>query len=203
MTNFVELDDGTVRFFGPTDAEWDERKREAWARVAPRRFVDATLDDAPEEAVADLLDWDGRSNVLIAGPVGSGKTHLAFGLARRSFWQGRSVRFAPVVEALDNMRPGGKDHQVDIETVEPWVNVYANVDVLILDDLGGEKPTDWTAERLYLLVNRRWLDERPVIATTNMTMDQLKEQIGDRTYDRLRDGAVGVLLSGESHRRPA
>jgi DNA replication protein DnaC len=60
------------------------------------------------------------------------------------------------------------------------------VDLLHLDDLGAEKPTDWAREQLYAIVNERWQDERSVMLTTNVTdLDELRARVGARTVSRL------------------
>jgi DNA replication protein DnaC len=145
------------------------------------------------------LSWlEGRGSFLISGPVGTGKTHLAIAAARAT---GKQFLFFPVVEVLDAMRPGGD------ELITPAR--LAAVSVLVLDDLGAEKPTDWTADRLYSIINRRWLEYRPTIITTNLLLGgtsssnpaYLMGAVGERLYSRLADGSIGLRLSGADRRR--
>jgi DNA replication protein DnaC len=111
--------------------------------------------------------------------------------------------FWPVVELLDALRPGG-----DPETLAQAVTV----DVLILDDLGTEKPTEWTFERLYAVVNRRWLEELPTVGTSNLPASRksapdgydgptLDEVLGPRMFSRLVGGSVPIRMSGPDRRR--
>jgi DNA replication protein DnaC len=74
------------------------------------------------------------------------------------------------------------------------------VDLLVLDDLGGGKTTDWTADTLYRLVDTRWAYQRPIIATTNLTAPDLREAVGARVASRLAAG-VQVALKGDDRRR--
>lgn len=178
----------------------------------PRRFADAvipdevsvisTTDTHPDVIAArSYLKWEAdgmKRNVVIAGPVGTGKTHLAIAMARAAFtpWL-----FAPVIEALDAMRPGG-DEKIGPTRLQ-------GVGLLVLDDLGSERSTDWTMDRLYAIVNRRWMEERTTIVTTNLRLGTgvagdpgyLVTAIGERLYSRLVDGAIGVTLTGEDRRR--
>lgn len=167
-----------------------------WQRCIPARFQWATVDDFDGKARADVIEWGERPagrNVLLLGDVGTGKTHLAVAAARLRFDRGAEVRFFPVVELLDMLRPGGPEHALyDL----------ADHEVLVLDDLGSERPTEWTAERLYALVNRRWLEERPTICTSNLSPAELEKSVGDRVFSRLvGNGSVGVKLSGPDRRR--
>ena len=185
----------------------ERRASEDWKNVAPPRFHGAMLDSlAPEQrqVVDEFLAAAPTPNLMLIGPVGSGKTHTALAAARELFVkQSLEVEFAPVVRLLDNMRPDARNRGAsEWEHGLPWIEFYSSVDVLVLDDLGGEKPSEWTAERLYLIVNERWLNQRPTVATTNLAPDDLKEAIGHRTYDRLRDGALALQLGGESWRKP-
>jgi DNA replication protein DnaC len=59
------------------------------------------------------------------------------------------------------------------------------VDLLHLDDLGAERRTDWVLEQLYSIVNERWQNQRSITVTTNMSLDNLREQVGRRTVSRL------------------
>lgn len=176
-----------------------EMRAELWDRIVPARFASATLDDLagqPERVRERIVDWsnrpDGR-NLILGGPVGVGKTHAAIAACRPLWLDGTDVEFHPVGELLDLLRPGGPQDAMER---------LAAVPILIVDDIGSERATDWTSERLYNLVNRRWLGALPIVATSNLDKAAWNEALGERVYSRLTgDGAVGVRFSGEDRRR--
>lgn len=165
-----------------------------WERSIPSRFRYATLADVDEPQSGSLRDWATElpGNLVLLGPVGVGKTHAAVATLRLCHDLGYSIMFAPIVEALDMLRPGGGD---DVAAR------LATVRVLLLDDLGAERPTDWTAERLYSVINRRWLDEKVTIVTSNLPPDELEPTLDPRLYSRLVDGATATRLTGPDRRR--
>lgn len=170
----------------------------SWEHTTPARYRDATVDDLDGPAAAAVADWrtDPTRNLLLLGDVGVGKTHAAMAAARLAVDQGWDVVFHPVVELLDLLRPGGPDDALPRAV---------DAGLLVLDDVGAERPSDWTAERLYLLVNRRWLEHRPVVATSNLDaaggQGPLVDAVGARLYSRLVHGAVIARLGGGDRRR--
>lgn len=173
-----------------------ERRTALWQVLIPSRLQWATVADFAGDVAEPLGEWAagpaGR-NLCLFGPVGVGKSHAAVAAVRPLHERGMGVRFLPVVELLDLLRPGGP---------EGMFTSLSDVDVLVLDDLGTERATDWTAERLYAVVNRRWLEERPTVVTTNLEPARLEESIGPRAYSRLvGSGAVNVRLTGNDRRR--
>lgn len=168
-----------------------------WGSIMPARFAWAKLDDCTDApARRALSEWSSTvapGNLCLFGPVGVGKSHLAVAACRQAHDAGLQVRFYPVVELLDLLRPGGP---------EGILYELAEVDRLIIDDLGSERPTEWTAERLYALVNRRWLEERPTIITANGGPPELREAVGERMYSRIvGSGATVLRLTGNDRRR--
>jgi DNA replication protein DnaC len=129
---------------------------------------------------------------VLLGPVGTGKTHAAIAAARMRFDCGSEVRFLPIIELLDMLRPGGPDGALE---------ALMSCELLIVDDLGLQRATDWTDERLDALLNRRWLEQLSTIVTTNLTPDTLLATVGERSYSRLRDGSVGITIAGEDRRK--
>lgn len=207
------LDDGDEPEPAVDLSTWRESR---WTRAIPSRFLWSRISDFenPDDAdnyqpvvAGDITAWAtnprGR-NLLLVGPVGVGKTHAGIAAARARFDVGDDVTFLPVVEVLDLLRPGGPERALE--------NLMG-VDLLVLDDLGSEKPTDWTAERLFALINRRWMDEAPTVATSNLPATRasapdgysgatLDEALGARTYSRLvGSGAVALRLTGPDRRR--
>lgn len=171
---------------------------EDWARRIPKRFRGAQLTDVDEPAASIMFEWASKApgpstNVLLLGPIGSGKTHAAVGALRVCAEHGMSYMFAPIVEALDWLRPGGPP-----DTAARM----GSVRVLLLDDLGAEKPSDWTAERLYGIVNRRWLNELATIVTTNIPTAELERAVDPRLFSRLVHNADAVQIGGRDRRRP-
>lgn len=166
-----------------------------WHAMIPQKFHRAQLVDVDLPARGDLEDW-GREcpprNLVLFGAVGVGKTHAAVAAVRPGWFdRRRDVLFAPSVEMLDQLRPGGPAGAFD---------ALVDAGVLLLDDLGMERATDWTDERLYAVVNRRWLEDRPTVATTNLDPEPLRAKIGERLYSRLADG-IAVRLAGTDRRR--
>lgn len=183
-----------------------EADEERWAAVCPVAFRgvgwDVLAQDQPDSVVAELRAWEAaavakpateHANLLVLGPLGVGKTLASLLVARAFHDVGRVVRFWPMGEMLEGLRPdGGLD-----------LSELTTPDVLVLDDVGAEKPSEWTADRVYMIVNRRWLDALPTIVTTNFEPDDVRERIGERTWDRFLHGTTAVRLVGASHRRPA
>lgn len=182
-----------------------------WALVCPRRFQAVSMEWVAAEhgqGVHDkLVAWSRLElppNLVLLGPVGTGKTGTSLAVCKEGqVERSDGVLFAPVTELLDQLRPGGPDNSLER---------LASAPRLIVDDLGSERPTDWTAERLGVLINRRWLEERPTIATSNLPATRksapegyegatLEEVLGERTFSRLVGGAVVLELGGEDRRR--
>jgi DNA replication protein DnaC len=186
-------------------------RRLRWEQVCPRRFLEVSMawvaDQHGQQVHDRLVAWSLLSptpNLLLLGPVGTGKSGTSLAACKEGQMdRGEGVLFLPVTELLDQLRPGGPDGALERLCQAPR---------LIVDDLGSEKPTDWTAERLGVLVNRRWLEELPTIATSNLPATRksapadfagstLEEVLGERTFSRLVGGAVVLELSGADRRR--
>lgn len=179
-----------------------ERDAAAWAQVCPSRFRHACWEWVATEhgaaAVADLQAWAADPkppNLVLLGPVGTGKTAAALLACKQGqLERGQGVLFYPAPELLDALRPGG---------AEGAMTRMLDAPRLVIDDLGTEKPTDWTAERQGIVVNRRWMEERPIVATSNLQPKELCDAITERTYSRLVGGALVLELGGQDRRRHA
>lgn len=192
----------------PDDGEFDDwvaESRDAlndrrWTSSIPQRFHGARLtdfDDGDLRGSADAVRaWSvnaDRRNVVILGPVGSGKSRLAAAMVRQACDDALDVKLITCAFLLDLLRPGGPETALDD---------LLCVDRLVVDDVGAERPTDWSTERLGLLVDQRWSDEVPTIFTSNLGAKELEAHVGPRTYSRMVGGAVKVLLLGADRRNP-
>jgi DNA replication protein DnaC len=170
-------------------------------RDAPSRFADVTIDDLDFSTRPMVNEWLAHPtrNLLLLGSVGVGKTHVALAAARAwlHYYQ-RAWWFTSMPKLLDQIRPSAEHSDVALDRA-------IRVPLLVLDDLGGERPTEWTMERLFIVVNQRWLENRPTVATSNLAVESgqgpLPDAIGARTYSRLVQDAVVVQMAGRDLRR--
>lgn len=174
--------------------------RATWATLVPAEFRQARpegIEGPPRECLDRWRDnWGDGINLVVTGPVGTGKTWFAFAAVRGPFSTGTRVAFWPVVElakALDW-------HHGDAALAT--FDRACRVGLLVLDDLGVEQDSDWLLSQLYGILNRRWLDNRPTVATTNLGPVDLEARLGERIYSRLcHDSTIMVRLSGHDRRR--
>lgn len=180
----------------PAPVSIQARREAAWSALIPPRFAGARLDQLDPltaEAVTRWVDAPEPVNLVLSGPAGTGKTHAGVAALRVAWERRATVAYANVADLLAAMRPSG-EHDAFAKAV--------GVGVLLLDDLGALRDTDWTDETLYRLLDHRWREFRPVVATTNLTLETLAVTVGDRLYERLcLSDAVLFALKGGSRRR--
>lgn len=137
--------------------------------------------------------------VFLLGPVGCGKTHLAIGLGKLACALGYAVHFVSVPAWFQALRESYTNTRQPRERT--LMQPLQAADLLILDDLGAERSSDWVRERLYLIVNHRDVTGLPTIVTTNESLDDLEQALGPRTLSRLRGNALVFKLDGTDYRQ--
>lgn len=177
---------------------WDDRVPFRFRRYRLAGATDAAA-VAAVRAWCDGLPAGAGRNLYLGGPVGTGKTGLAVGALRVVHESGaRRYLFCGVPALLDAMRARGRE----AAGAEDPMTAAVAASVLVLDDLGAERPTDWVAERLYVLVNARYEKQLPTVVTTNLAPDELREAVGARVVSRLVEDCELVLVGGKDRRMP-
>lgn len=111
------------------------------------------------------------TGIIFYGPYGVGKTHLACSIANELIKMQKSVIFGSTIKFFGIIK---KSYNNEIEENESKIiSEFINWDVLIIDDLGKEKPSEWVLEKLYYIINERYEHNKPIIITTNFSENQL------------------------------
>src|ERR1700674_3926973 len=201
----------------------DQRQRLFRSAHIPPRYQHCTLQDykaadsetskwiAKAEAQRILDDYpviDGRGLVFI-GAVGVGKTHLAVALLRelieRYQVHGLFYQFGALLRRIqDSYNPVSQTSELKV------LGPVFEADVLVLDELGASKPTDWVRDTMMQIINARYNDKRLTIFTTNYsdkrrnekdTSELLEDRIGTALRSRLYEMCKTVVIEGEDYRK--
>jgi DNA replication protein DnaC len=187
-----------------TDAQMaasEEAAREEW-RQEKARILLSRLDARYRDAVPRhdkswrwLFDYragDRRSYVIL-GDGGAGKTWEACALAKELLMiDGVPVLVITEPEMYQALRPN-RDGASDI-------GQFQAAPVLVIDDLGSGRQTDWTAEQLFRVADYRNVRKLPVIITSNLSGRQIRERYDSRTVDRLVEGAMLLDMPARNFR---
>jgi DNA replication protein DnaC len=179
----------------------------------PERFKDRTLStftagsEAQRRALAfatayaegfDSVLESGRS-ALFVGRVGTGKTHLAAGIALHVIGKGHTALFTTALRAVRRVKDTWRRGSDETETEA--ISALVRPSLLVLDEIGVQFGTD--AERMVLFdaLNDRYERRLPTLLLSNLDVEDVKTCLGERVFDRLReDGGQAIVFDWESHR---
>lgn len=168
-------------------------------------------------------DFDARApagGLWLVGPPGTGKTHLGSAMVSHLIRvHGLDAHILAVHELMrmarqriGNKRQGtsvwdGCDYRplpdTGSETVDGLIERLAGAALLVLDEIGVSRGSEWEAEQLFAVVDARYKAELPTVVVSNLPAAQLKTELGHRLFDRLREGAQQVPMAWPSHRGAA
>lgn len=205
------------RYFNPPKRLWDVRLDNYYPKTKDQA---AALEACRNYIITDI--FNGKGLMLASKNYGTGKSHLSVATVRalmeqdaeqfgvrindestiydpeREEYRGLTCSFFSVVELLDCWRPGSEDKKKHGD----WLFHRAKVDdLIVLDDIGAEKASDWTFDRLYAVIDARYRMERATIFTTNCSEKQLADNGYGRIVSRIFEMGETIKAEGPDYRR--
>lgn len=206
----------------------------------PARYVDAEISKFDNHTgnyatvLRSVMRWlenfknEGGVGLLLSGPVGVGKTFLLAAITKTLAKRGIVVRFADFNELLSVIKAGYSEKKSEESVLQPLLDA----DVLVIDELGKGRNTEWEQEKLDQLIMRRYNSNRVVVASTNYLLREDSEQnrifnvdlenptdfgnsfnpdvfgslesrIGKRIFSRLNECSLMIEMKGEDYRKKA
>lgn len=175
--------------------KWDEKVPEVWQGWS--------IEKMQPRFQGVCYEWlssgfDEARNILISGGTGSGKTTMAYAISREIYAQGYKAKMWNVRELIAALNPKSPGASQTLESTK-------RCPLLTLDDLGSEKKSEWTSERMLEILDYRWQWRRPTIITTNLLLEGPEDQtlsrwIGDRAYSRISSNALKLTLKSGDKR---
>ena len=179
----------------------------------PPRFAEKDLSNYEADAglQSEVLefceDYAGRfaenlksgSCLMLLGLVGTGKTHLAIGILKTAINSGFRGRYMTVSRIMRDVKDTFAKHS---ESSEGEVLAkLISTDLLVIDEIGVQRANEFEANTLFEVINGRYEAIKPTILIANLTLKEMRESVGDRVFDRMREnGGRAFVMDWKSKR---
>ena len=202
----------SVQFWKEVDKEQEEKQRqEKYRKIINNIYKDSymkkrlqkynfeNLIDTYEDTsiinqlikFADLcIKSEMKNGLIIFGNIGYEKTYFGACIANKMIEQNKIVLMEKSSSIIDRIKESfNKERLSEIEIIE----LYSNVDMLIIDDFGNENLSKWALEKLYKIISNRYDNELPIVITTRYNKEQLIEQLSTDNDIEIAEEIVEVL----------
>ncbi len=136
--------------------------------------------------------------LLLQGHYGCGKTHLAAAIANHTVEMGLPTLFITVPDLLDSLRYAYQNQNL---TFEEKFEEIRRTPLLIMDDFGTQNATPWAQEKLFQILNYRYINRLPLVITTNLSLEEIEGRIRSRLQDP--ELVTRVQIHAPDFRQPA
>lgn len=138
--------------------------------------------------------------LLLLGNVGTGKTHLATAIANHIIRTTTATAVYRTVGGILQHIKGSYDRDSEYSEAEAYA-AYVKPSLLIIDEVGATKPTDFELATLFAIINGRYEEQLPTVVVSNLSAQELPGALGERCVDRLREcGGIAVGFGWQSAR---
>lgn len=141
--------------------------------------------------------WREGKGVLLHGPVGTGKTFMAACVANALLDDNRRVFMGNLTAMVNTMN-------ATFDGRQEYINELCRKSLVIIDDLGTERDSDWMREQVYYIINSLYAAKVPMIITTNVNIDVIKKTTDEdlkRIYSRVLERCHPISVYGSDRRR--
>lgn len=169
----------------------------------PVRYKDVKYDDVPKN-IQDFISKtkESRRGIYIYGECGTGKTHIAYAIVKHLQEEIKfNVKLFNIPALIRHLKEDFNDNNKSLlEENTNFGQLLNFAGLLILDDFGTEKLTEWVEESIYSIINERYERMLPIIFTSNLEPSKLVEKYGDRIVSRIIGSCDIVELTGKDKR---
>jgi DNA replication protein DnaC len=194
--NFNSAGNRHAKFIGPQEIQSLQEAlvdSEKFAKNVQSWFAG----DSAAFAVADRETEKSSMWLLLEGSYGCGKTHLAAAIANETVSRGVPTLFMTIPDLLDSLRFAYNNPETTFETRFEDVRTVA---LLVLDDFGTQNATPWAQEKLFQIINYRYINKLPTVITTNLILDEIESRIRSRLQDS--NFIKHIRITAPDYRRP-
>ena len=197
--------------------ERDRIQKKLGAAMIPQRFIGKTFaeykadSEAQKKALSVCQDYaqnfrahfDAGRCLLLLGKPGTGKTHLAAAIANQLVTTTAATAIYRTVGGILQHIKGSFDRESGYSEKDAF-DSYAKAHLLIIDEVGATKPTEFELATLFQIINARYEELMPTVIISNLPPKALPEALGERCVDRLREGGgIALTFDWQSARKVA
>ena len=200
----------------PMEIIYDTKKiinelRNELSKKIPQRFWEVSLFECTKEIQNYFINQlYKKKGLFLWGACGTGKTYAVYALVMYLIAIDEDVWVFNLPKLLNVIKASFKKKSIYDESTDDYsyafvhdmkdIDKLVKVGILIIDDIGAEKPTEWVAETLYSIINERYEKMKITIFTSNLSLDDLALKLGDRIVSRIAGMCEIYELKGDDKR---
>lgn len=165
----------------------------------PTHYKDASIENLAPDVKVSIEKWieqrsEGKKSLMLFGGYGVGKTYVMYAMIN---WKPNvRVRFYNSSALIEDIKASYNDAYAQ----NPVISLRDYEGYLFLDDFGSERVTDFVQDQFYQIINDRYVNNLPVVISTNYELGELADRLGERIASRLAQMCFIINITGDDRR---